>query len=79
MSCEFCGEAVEHLGVDARFTLCNMAVEMGAKAGIIEPGPLRVAIRPAVAVPAIHASLRYGRAAPGWQCPSPSTVSMMRR
>ena len=37
MSCEFCGEAVGHLGVDARFTLCNMAVEMGAKAGIVAP------------------------------------------
>ncbi|MEW5866078.1 MAG: 3-isopropylmalate dehydratase large subunit [Bacillota bacterium] len=38
MSCEFGGDAVERLSVDARFTLCNMAVEMGAKAGIIEPG-----------------------------------------
>lgn len=38
MSCEFSGDAVERLSVDARFTLCNMAVEMGAKAGIIEPG-----------------------------------------
>ncbi|MGE5588702.1 MAG: 3-isopropylmalate dehydratase large subunit [Clostridia bacterium] len=37
MSCEYCGEVVDHLGVDARLTLCNMAVEMGAKAGIIAP------------------------------------------
>ncbi|MGE5593695.1 MAG: 3-isopropylmalate dehydratase large subunit [Betaproteobacteria bacterium] len=37
MSCEFSGEAMDDLGVDARFTLCNMAVEMGAKAGIIAP------------------------------------------
>jgi len=37
MSCEFTGEGVDALGVDARFTLCNMAVEMGAKAGIIAP------------------------------------------
>ncbi len=36
MAVEFSGESIGALSVDARFTVCNMAVEMGAKAGIIE-------------------------------------------
>ncbi len=35
-SVEFCGETIEALSMDGRFTICNMAVEMGAKAGIME-------------------------------------------
>lgn len=34
---EFTGDYIKHLGMDARFTITNMAIEMGAKAGIIEP------------------------------------------
>jgi len=34
---EFGGEAVRQMNVDERMTLCNMAVEAGAKNGIIEP------------------------------------------
>lgn len=34
---EYAGEAVRELSVDGRFTLSNMAIEAGAKAGIIEP------------------------------------------
>ena len=34
---EFGGSAVRDMSVDGRMVLCNMAVEMGAKAGIIEP------------------------------------------
>ncbi len=34
---EFHGEGVRRLSQEARFTLCNMAVELGAKVGIIEP------------------------------------------
>lgn len=34
---EFCGSAIDALGIDERCTLCNMAVEAGAKNGIIAP------------------------------------------
>jgi len=34
---EFAGEAVRSLSMDGRFTMCNMAIEAGAKSGIIEP------------------------------------------
>jgi len=35
-SIEFVGETIAALSMDARFTVCNMAVEMGAKFGIME-------------------------------------------
>ena len=42
MAMEFTGEAVSALNVDERMTLCNMAVEAGAKNGIIAPDELTV-------------------------------------
>ena len=33
---EFTGEAIKNLSMDSRFTMCNMAIEAGAKSGIIE-------------------------------------------
>lgn len=32
---EFTGESVQHLDMDSRFSLCNMAIEAGGKSGII--------------------------------------------
>jgi 3-isopropylmalate/(R)-2-methylmalate dehydratase large subunit len=32
---EFTGDTIEHLGMDDRFTICNMAIEAGGKSGII--------------------------------------------
>ncbi len=40
---EFTGPAVEALSMDGRFTMCNMAVEAGAKNGIIAPDEKTVA------------------------------------
>ena len=37
LSMEFSGEVISSLPIDDRFSLCNMAVEAGAKNGIIEP------------------------------------------
>jgi 3-isopropylmalate/(R)-2-methylmalate dehydratase large subunit len=36
-ACEFGGETVEHMDIANRMTLCNMAVEMGGKTGIVAP------------------------------------------
>jgi len=37
MSLEFGGGAVKSMSMDSRLTICNMAVEMGAKCGLMEP------------------------------------------
>lgn len=34
---EYCGEAIDALSVEARFTLCNMTVEAGARGALIAP------------------------------------------
>lgn len=34
---EFCGEAIRDLSMEGRMTVCNMAIEFGAKAGIVAP------------------------------------------
>ncbi|MCE9688024.1 3-isopropylmalate dehydratase large subunit [Shewanella sp. AS16] len=34
---EFCGEAIAALSMEGRMTVCNMAIEMGAKAGMVAP------------------------------------------
>jgi len=34
---EFCGEAIDDLPMDDRFTMCNMAIEAGGKSGIVNP------------------------------------------
>jgi len=39
---EFCGSAIGALSVEARFTLCNMAVEAGARGALIAPDALSI-------------------------------------
>ncbi|MEO9967701.1 MAG: 3-isopropylmalate dehydratase large subunit [Reichenbachiella sp.] len=34
---EFCGDTIEALSMEARMTICNMSIEMGARGGMIAP------------------------------------------
>jgi len=36
-SIEFAGPTIEAMGIGGRMTLCNMAIEMGGKAGMVDP------------------------------------------
>ena len=36
-ACEFTGETIASMDIPARMTMCNMAIEMGGKTGIVEP------------------------------------------
>lgn len=40
---EFCGDAIRAMSMEGRMTLCNMSIEMGAKAGLIAPDDITVA------------------------------------
>jgi 3-isopropylmalate/(R)-2-methylmalate dehydratase large subunit len=49
---EFSGPAMADLDMDARMTLCNVAVDIGAKCGIVEPDAVTEAyLRPRVSQP----------------------------
>ena len=45
---EYCGEAIRDLSMEGRMTVCNMAIEGGARAGLIAPDEtdLRLCQRP---------------------------------
>ena len=36
-ACEFAGETIKRMSVSERMVLCNMAIEMGGKTGLVEP------------------------------------------
>jgi len=39
---EFTGEVIKNIDMEGRFTICNMAIEAGAKSGIIEPDEITI-------------------------------------
>jgi 3-isopropylmalate/(R)-2-methylmalate dehydratase large subunit len=39
---EFCGEAIESLSMEGRLTICNMAIEAGARSGLIAPDQITI-------------------------------------
>jgi 3-isopropylmalate/(R)-2-methylmalate dehydratase large subunit len=39
---EFCGEAIRSLSMEGRLTVCNMAIEAGARAGLIAPDQVTI-------------------------------------
>ncbi|MEI6890831.1 MAG: 3-isopropylmalate dehydratase large subunit [Pontiella sp.] len=39
---EFCGEAIEALSMEGRLTVCNMAIEAGARSGLIAPDQITI-------------------------------------
>jgi len=62
---EFCGEAIGALSMEARMTLCNMAVEAGARGALIAPDALAIDYVLARAADIGDAELPAARAA--WQ------------
>lgn len=40
---EYCGSAIESLGMEARMSICNMSIEAGARAGMIAPDDITFA------------------------------------
>ncbi|WP_284443416.1 3-isopropylmalate dehydratase large subunit [Buchnera aphidicola] len=40
---EFCGSTIKKMNMEERMTICNMAIEMGAKSGLIEPDEITYA------------------------------------
>ncbi len=60
---EFCGSAIEALSVEARFTLCNMTVEAGARGALIAPDAKAIAYvlhrAPDIAGPVREAALAH--------------------
>ncbi|OGW83777.1 MAG: 3-isopropylmalate dehydratase large subunit [Omnitrophica bacterium RIFCSPLOWO2_01_FULL_45_10] len=55
MAMEFYGETIENLPMDDRFSMCNMAIEAGAKSGIIAPDKITMRY-----IKAIRKGLRPG-------------------
>jgi 3-isopropylmalate/(R)-2-methylmalate dehydratase large subunit len=52
---EYSGETISNMGMDGRFTLCNMSVEMGARGAIVNPD--RVTIEFLVDITKKHSEL----------------------
>ena len=42
MVAEYRGDTIRNVGMDGRFTMCNMSVEMGARSGIVNPDQVTI-------------------------------------
>ncbi len=70
-SLEFRGEAVDRLPIDGRLTMCNMAVEVGAKNGIMAPDAATAKyLRQVPERPEVAPRAPAKRPAPGDEAPS---------
>ena len=77
-SMEFVGEGAHELSMDDRFTICNMAIEAGAKNGIFPVDDLRPMPMPSTSRPSRSTcprSVRPLRARTSRRTPRPSTSS----
>ena len=57
-ACEFAGETIASMDIPARMTMCNMAIEMGGKTGIVEPDEETAAFLEQRAIGGADAALR---------------------
>lgn len=72
---EYAGEAVRALSMEGRMTLCNLSIEMGARAGLVAPDATTFAYlegRPAV-------PLAWDAAVERWQALESDTVAVFDR
>jgi len=67
---EFCGSAIDDLSIEARFTLCNMAVEAGARGALIAPD--QKAVDYVFARAADMDTEQWRRVYAPWSCPVPA-------
>ncbi|TGZ82603.1 hypothetical protein EX30DRAFT_370665 [Ascodesmis nigricans] len=64
---EFCGETICSLSMEARMSMCNMAIEGGARAGLIAPDDITIEylkgkpLAPKYESPEWHRAVRYWR------------------
>jgi 3-isopropylmalate/(R)-2-methylmalate dehydratase large subunit len=58
---EYAGEAIRNLSMDARMTICNMSIEMGARGGLIAPD--EVTFNYLASIPGIEKNPEYIRLA----------------
>ena len=78
---EYAGSAVEALDVEARLTLCNLTVELGARCGMVAPDQTHVRLPARPAVRAAGRGVRRGGRALAARCratPTPSSIARSR-
>jgi len=62
---EYCGQAITSLSMEARMTICNMSIEMGARGGLIAPD--EITFDYLRRLPAIHDVENLNKAIADWK------------